>query len=62
MKNRTYVLGELNSMSKKIRLNWGLKCFFNPVVFELALERGKKRGWYPQEWNVEDYCSYLFNN
>lgn len=30
------------------------------ILHELALERGKNRGWYPSEWGIKDYENYLF--
>ncbi|HSA07524.1 MAG TPA: hypothetical protein P5556_10120 [Candidatus Gastranaerophilales bacterium] len=32
----------------------------NSFLYELALQRGKKRGWYPVNWNLQDYLTYLF--
>lgn len=29
------------------------------VLYELAMERGKKRGWYPLEWNLNDYINHI---
>ncbi len=29
-------------------------------IYELALKRGKDRGWYPKKWTVQDYEQYLF--
>lgn len=29
-------------------------------VYELALERGKGRGWYPMDWKLSDYMDHLF--
>jgi hypothetical protein len=30
------------------------------VLYELALQRGKNRGWYPKDWNLTDYISHIF--
>lgn len=29
-------------------------------LYELALSRGKGRGWYPKEWDTTDYMNHLF--
>lgn len=29
-------------------------------LYELALTKGKSRGWYPREWNLTDYEKHLF--
>lgn len=29
-------------------------------IYELALKRGKDRGWYPKEWTVDEYTQHLF--
>lgn len=34
----------------------------NSFLYELALIRGKNRGWYPNEWTIKDYEQYLFRN
>jgi len=33
----------------------------NNFLYELALQRGKNRGWYPVSWTLQDYIKYLFN-
>ncbi len=33
----------------------------NSFLYELALKRGKDRGWYPQTWTIKDYMKHLFN-
>ena len=30
------------------------------ILYELALERGKNRGWYPSDWVLKDYEKHLF--
>lgn len=32
----------------------------NSFLYELALERGKNRGWYPKDWTLNEYINYLF--
>lgn len=33
----------------------------NTFLYELALSRGKNRGWYPKNWNLNDYICHLFS-
>jgi len=33
---------------------------YEPFMFELALKRGKDRGWYPENWTISDYEQHLF--
>jgi len=35
-------------------------CKDTSVLYELALERGKNRGWYPSEWQLTDYMRHIF--
>ncbi len=32
------------------------------ALYELALRRGQTRGWYPEDWTINDYKDYLFGN
>ena len=34
----------------------------NSFLYELALQRGKSRGWYPNDWTVKDYKDHLFGS
>ncbi len=32
----------------------------NSFLYELALQRGKSRGWYPETWTLQDYMKHIF--
>lgn len=29
------------------------------ILYEFALQRGKNRGWYPDEWQLIDYENHI---